>query len=292
MAIRKATLDDVNRMVDLSEQKRTQYQEYQPQFWRKAPDSRAQQIPYFENQVQEEDRALLVHEADGELDGFVIANLRRNRACSVDDFALADERHWDTVGQSLLQAVGEVAQQRGIEDYEVVCGYMDEPKRRMLSNFGLTVDRYWYTGTIEQDSLPEDESAIDVREAGALDAPGMGDIAGTTGRSYTEMGREDRIVLVCEREKELLGYAIAAIVPSPPVYDPGGATCLVVESLMAQPEEWAHAGKLLLRQVEETAMQQGAVQLVVICSQEDTAKQEALEALGLGAASEWYVGKI
>jgi len=43
-SIRAARPADVPRMVDLSEQKRLEYQGYQPNFWRKAAGSRETQI--------------------------------------------------------------------------------------------------------------------------------------------------------------------------------------------------------------------------------------------------------
>jgi hypothetical protein len=49
--IRTAQTADVPRMVDLSEQKRLEYQSYQPGFWRQAADSREKQIPHFEHVV-------------------------------------------------------------------------------------------------------------------------------------------------------------------------------------------------------------------------------------------------
>lgn len=101
--IRPAQPYDVPAMVDLSEQKRTQYQQYQPTFWRKADDAREKQRPFFEHLVQRDDVITLVYEQDGKIEGFIIADFVNappvydpgGPTCRVDDFCLADEGHWE-----------------------------------------------------------------------------------------------------------------------------------------------------------------------------------------------------
>jgi hypothetical protein len=100
------------------------------------------------------------------------------------------------------------------------------------------------------------------------------------------------VVSVCERGTRIVGYAIAAIVSSPPVYDPGGATLLVIESAMAQSADWQTAGKSLLQAIQSHAAQQGAIQYVVVCNESQRAQRDSLEELGLRIASEWYGGAI
>ena len=73
---------DVRRIVELSEQKRTEYEEYQPIFWRKAHDSASAQKPYFEHLLTLDGIIALVYECEGTIQGFVIANLA-NRPSSL-----------------------------------------------------------------------------------------------------------------------------------------------------------------------------------------------------------------
>ncbi len=181
MSIRNAAASDTPQMVDLSEKKRTQYQDFQPLFWRKAADSRERQLPFFEDQLANEDIVALVHEEAGKLDGFLIASLRGGHECTIDDFALADEDAWESVGATLLRAAGEAAKARGVEQYVVICGHLDQPKRAMLDNFGLTLDRYWYTAALAASSSI---NAPHVRAATAADAAQMAQVAGQPGREY------------------------------------------------------------------------------------------------------------
>lgn len=93
--IRKATQDDVVAMVELAEQRRVQYQNYQPRFWRKAVDSREKHAPFLSKLVQDERVVALVSELEGSVNGFLIATLvpappvydTGGMTCSIDDFS-------------------------------------------------------------------------------------------------------------------------------------------------------------------------------------------------------------
>lgn len=290
MNIRRATSADLPAMVDLSEQKRTHYERFQPLFWRKAKDARERQLPFFEAQLQNEHLVMLVNESVGQIDGFIIANLRSGRKCDVDDFVVSDANTWLTTGQALLRAAGAAAKERGIAKYEVVCGHLDRPKQAMLTQAGLTLETYWFTAAIQVLAPPN--GVAQVRRAVAEDALRLAEIAGQPGRAFGEITHENSIVLVCEQNNTINGYASAIVIPTPPVYDPGGPTCLVLETVMAQAAQWAVAGPALWQEVQNAAAQQGAVQYVVICAASDHAKQAALFAAGLTIASEWYEGAI
>ena len=150
--IRPAQHSDVPAMVELSEQKRTQYQEYQPTFWRKADDSRERQLPFLERLINRDDVITLVYEQDGVIAGFIIADLVKappvynpgGLTCRVDDFCLANEDEWETIGRELLNEVQHLAKQRGAAQTVVVCGHRDQPKRDMLSRLGFTIASEWY----------------------------------------------------------------------------------------------------------------------------------------------------
>ena len=91
---------------------------------------------------------------------------------------------------------------------------------------------------------------------------------------------------------ELDAYAFATVVPSPPVYDPGGPTGLVDDFQLCDPTRWSSLGVELLAAVRERLASRGVVQLVVVCGQHDLAKRTALTAAGLTVASEWYVQPV
>jgi GNAT superfamily N-acetyltransferase len=150
--IRKAHRDDAPAIVDLSERKRLEYQVYQPRFWRKATDSREKQLPFIERLIESDRVIALVHEEQGRVDGFVIASLMEappvydpgGQTCMIDDFAVGDPSGWPDVGQELLAAARQAAEERGAVQTVVVCGHRDEPKRQMLAGEGFSLASEWY----------------------------------------------------------------------------------------------------------------------------------------------------
>lgn len=88
------------------------------------------------------------------------------------------------------------------------------------------------------------------------------------------------------------GFVIARLVPAPPVYNPGGPTCLVDDFTVDNPASWSDAGPLLLAAVRSWAGRRGAVQLVVVTAGADDAKRAVLDRADLSLASEWWVGSV
>lgn len=140
-------------MVDLSEQKRVEYESYQPVFWHKATDSREKHLPWIERLVQRDDVLALVYEQDGIVDGFIIADFVPappvyavpGPTCRVDDFTIANHKDWEIAGRLLIEQVMREAKQRGAAQIVVVCAHLDQPKRAMLAQMGLSLASEWYT---------------------------------------------------------------------------------------------------------------------------------------------------
>lgn len=287
--IRSATVADVVNMVQLSEQKRIEYQTYQPVFWCKAHDSAAKQQPYLESLLHNPEIIALVSAEAGALAGFVLASVRGGQQCSIDDFCVADATTWSTVGRALLETAGTAAKARSVTIYEVVCGHLDQPKRAMLQAAGLQVDRNWFTRPIRPRLAQVEEYTV--RPAIVADVPHMSQLAGGRRTDYPEIERAELVTRVCVTASGVQGYVIGRLVPAPPVYDPGGLTALVLE-LVAAAGDYRAVGSALLHELEKTTQQQGAVQVVAICPQRDQAQGNLLFALGYTIASEWYTGVI
>ena len=157
MVIRVATVDDVNRMVELSDIKRTQYAEYSPVFWCKAEGASEKQAVFFKTQLDKENNIVLVCEETGRVDGFVIASLiiaptvydPGGLVCVVDDFMVSAPERWSTAGVALLVEARNRAKARGAVLCVVVCGHLDEPKRNMLRTHRFSVASEWYVNPIE-----------------------------------------------------------------------------------------------------------------------------------------------
>lgn len=100
------------------------------------------------------------------------------------------------------------------------------------------------------------------------------------------------IFLVARHDRGLAGFVIGKLVEAPPVYEPGGLTCLVDDFVLADDDDWSVLGVQLLEALARRARERGAVQVVVVSGRHDDAKRQGLRAAGLSVASEWWVGPL
>ena len=107
----------------------------------------------------------------------------------------------------------------------------------------------------------------------------------------SQIADERVITLVANSGDELIGFVIGCLVPSPPVYNPGGLTCSVDDFVVNRSDLWETVGADLLDQVREVALSKGAVQ-VVVCGHLDDPKRQVLEKSSLTIASEWWVAPL
>ena len=149
--VRPAQIHNVERMAELSDRKRTEYEQFSPTFWRKAEGAVAGQITFFRALLERSNVIALVWE-EGEVTGFIIGSVvppppvydPGKNVCVVDDFVVLDPELWPTVGAALLDAVREQAGGLGAQLSVVVCGHLDEPKRAMLRDNGFAIASEWY----------------------------------------------------------------------------------------------------------------------------------------------------
>ena len=92
-------------------------------------------------------------------------------------------------------------------------------------------------------------------------------------------------VLVTEVDSEVVGFIVGRLMDAPPVYDPGGKTCMV-DDFVAEPGPLFSG---LLEAMSEWALGNGASQLVVVTAAADSTKRAALLDAQLSPASEWWV---
>jgi GNAT superfamily N-acetyltransferase len=152
MTIRPATLDDTEALVALSERFREQLAELSPVFWRKAPDSFEKQLGWFRILLEQGDTIALLDERDGNVRGFVIGRLQAappvyapgGSVCLVDDFCVADDAEWESLGAQLLAAIEARAKQRGAVIQIVICPNRHPGKRDLLGARGFAVNAEWH----------------------------------------------------------------------------------------------------------------------------------------------------
>lgn len=103
---------------------------------------------------------------------------------------------------------------------------------------------------------------------------------------------QDVLARVAVTGAAVVGFVIGRLAPAPPVYDPGGVTCLVDDFNVAEPDLWPVVGVDLVRAIRDAARERGAVQVVVVTAHLDAVKRTALAAAGLRIASEWWIGPV
>jgi GNAT superfamily N-acetyltransferase len=152
MTIRDAMPEDLEILLELAEQRRKQYEKYQPKFWRQAPQARELQRPYFLQLLADRANICLVSEDLGQINGFLFMTFHEappvyNPGCNtalVDDFVVSTHDLWASVGASLLSHARHLARSRGSSLSIVVCGAEDLPKKAMLATAGSKVSSEWH----------------------------------------------------------------------------------------------------------------------------------------------------
>ena len=110
---------------------------------------------------------------------------------------------------------------------------------------------------------------------------------------FTSILDDDKtLVLTATEDADLRGFAIGRLVRAPPVYDPGGISCVVDDFAVADPDEWLTVGPLLLDALRSWAASRDAAQMIVVTAHLDEPKRAALPSHGLTLASEWWVGSV
>lgn len=156
MPIRPATDADLDAMLALADEKRTEYAQYASTFWCKAADGPLKQREHFRGLLTQPNIIALVSEADGAIAGFVLGSIvdappvydPGTQVCVIDDFTVAQPEQWPTIGRALLAAIRQHAAARQADLTVVVCGHLDQAKRAMLQSAGFGIASEWYVNPL------------------------------------------------------------------------------------------------------------------------------------------------
>jgi GNAT superfamily N-acetyltransferase len=157
MSARAATAADVERMVELADNARHEYEAHAPVFQRPAANAREVHRPWLSQLVESPEAGTFVHEdAAGELDGFAIITTvpappvydPGGLSSMIDDFAVSSPDKWVTAGAAILEAATTWAREQGAVQVVVVSGPHDGPKRAVLQDAGLYVASEWFTAPL------------------------------------------------------------------------------------------------------------------------------------------------
>jgi len=151
--IRKALKSDIPWMVSLSHNKRKSYAEAQKQFWKMAKNSDEIQTKWFEELFETESVILLV---DEDKNGFVIGKIitppevyDAGLTLMIDDFCVADETLWMSIGKDLITEIKELAVNKNAKQILVVSGAHDMAKNNFLREMNLSLASNWFVQSIK-----------------------------------------------------------------------------------------------------------------------------------------------
>ena len=84
--IRNVKPEDLDAVILMTENRRLQYQEYQPVFWRKAENSAQKALAFMEQLMSRGDTVFLVSERGGRVNGFLLATeIKAPPVCNLSD---------------------------------------------------------------------------------------------------------------------------------------------------------------------------------------------------------------
>ena len=152
MLIRRAEEMDILSMARLAEEFREKLEVWQPVFWRRAAGSGELSESYFRYLMQSEDNLALVNEDYAGVDGFLIATLVDSppvydpggKTCLIDDFAVAEDELWGTVGEALVERASEWAKNKGATQTVVITPLAYDEKLSFLKDRGMTPAASWW----------------------------------------------------------------------------------------------------------------------------------------------------
>jgi len=150
--IRKAAPDDIPAMVALSDRDRTHREKVDPEFFRKNAAGAEFQAYFFKNQLESDRIIAAVDEHAGQLRGFAIATIMQappvydpgGLTVLIDDFTVADENEWNSVGVALLEHVKTEGKARGAVGLVTICARGDDLKHRWLEEIGTRIVSEWH----------------------------------------------------------------------------------------------------------------------------------------------------
>lgn len=112
------------------------------------------------------------------------------------------------------------------------------------------------------------------------------------GYLHSLLQRDGVFALVHDTVEEIDGLIIGVQMTAPPVYDPGGPTCLIDDFTVVTRELWSTIGQALLVAAQAQARERGMVCMQVICGHYDAPKRAMLAAAGFPVVSEWWVQPV
>ncbi len=156
-----ANLNDIDDMSRLSKDKRLAYEKAQPKFWAYAgaKGDEIQKVWFKELLDNPEYLLFIAKDSNQQCMGFVIGKLMQSPqvynpgglTLLIDDFCVATDALWSSVGLQLLKQIKKCSQEKGAIQVIVVCGHHDKLKAKFLNENNLNIVSDWYLGEFDNE---------------------------------------------------------------------------------------------------------------------------------------------
>ncbi len=263
MDIRPATSDDLDTVISLTRAYRRQLADWSPVYFNPRSGADENHAAFLAFLVGSDQHSTSVLTKDDEVIGFFVL-IDQGIHRWVDDLSLSVPQQWENAMQTLSSQVSPPW-------VTCVCS-SDTDRLHGLQASGLNRLSTYYSRMLNPGQItaknpgPKDTEAslpTDYKPSGPRH---------TFGGSSFSPEAPDALVIV----DEVHGYVIGSPSAEPPIYDPGGPTCVidqVVGSNRAQ----------LIEQAASKAGQRGDAQIIVVCAEADQALESVLLHLGFKA---------
>ncbi len=250
--VRAATTDDLEQIVRLTRSQRRRLSEWSPVYFNPRQGADDHHAGFLTFIVGSEDHQTSVFDDDGTVVGFFV-RVQQDRHVWLDDLCVDDETRWPAVLGCLAGAVP--------GPWVSCVAVADRERRRAMATVGLRELSTYYarpTGEVGSDRATGDRGP-DTELESLAETPSDHDTPSHTfgGRPFSP---DEPGALVVGGGRG--GFVIGSPSMSPPIYDPGGPTC-VIDQIVGDDR-----GALLRRALTATAWR-GDAQVVVVCDRDD-----------------------
>ncbi|MXZ86386.1 MAG: hypothetical protein F4Z02_12115 [Acidimicrobiia bacterium] len=256
MEIRETGAEDLEEVIRLTSATRRQLAAWSPVYFRPREGADVAHAQFLEFVVGSSDQQASVFVINDSVVGFFRqADLPKH--VWVDDLCLRDPGLWNEAARTLVECMGSTSWVTCVSPH-------DADRLDALSSAGLApISMYW------SKSLPSSPSMLETEEAPTVPEDRPAGPTHTFGGIAFDPGAPGALV-ACDPEGN---YAIGSPGVEPPIYDPGGPTCVVDQ--LGGPDRG-----VALDLGHSAATARGDAQLVVVSAADDEELRYELETKG------------
>ena len=257
LRLRDAQAEDLAEILELTSAMRSQLATWSPVYFRPRAGADEAHAQFLEFAVGSPDQHASVFVHDGTVVGF-FRLAKQPHHVWVDDLCLQNPLLWEGVAELLTDDLGSTRWVTCVSPH-------DSDRIDALSSVGATpISSYWNKLL---DERPPEADTSQVAEASNIPEHRPDGPAHTFGGVAFDPAIPGSLVVSDERGN----YAIGSPSVEPPIYDPGGPTCVVDQ--IGGPDRW-----VALNLAQSGARSRGDAQLVVVSASDDDKLRNVLEA--------------